>query len=32
MLNQGENKVFIEGILSEINVREGEFTKNGRRN
>ena len=29
MLNQGENKVFIEGILSEINVREGEFTKNG---
>lgn len=29
MLNQGENKVFIEGILSEVNVREGEFTKNG---
>lgn len=29
MLNQAENKVFIEGILSEINVREGAFNKNG---
>lgn len=25
MLAQAENKVFIEGILSEINIKSGEF-------
>lgn len=30
MLRQAENKVFIEGILSEVNVREGSFTRDGK--
>lgn len=29
MLNQSENKVTIEGILSEVDIREGSYTKNG---
>ena len=29
MLRQSKNAVRIEGILSEINLKEGSFTKNG---